>query len=74
MASKTTKTEKQETPEAVTDEVKAVADEIDKDELIKKLMAEVAELKNSVMANAAAVEEPAQPEPPEDEWEQVIVP
>ena len=39
MASKTTKTEKQETPEAVTNEVKAVADEIDKDELIKKLMA-----------------------------------
>ncbi len=72
MASKTTKTEKQETPEAVTNEVKAVADEIDKDELIKKLMAEVAELKNSVMVNAAAEEEPAQPEPPEDEWEQYI--
>lgn len=78
MASKTTKTEKQETPEAVTDEVKAVADEIDKDELIKKLMAEVAELKNSLMANAAEEEEPEEPEEPEetesleDEWEQYI--
>lgn len=56
-------------------EAKAVADEIDKDELIKKLMAEIAELKNSAMANAAEEEEPEEPEETEsleDEWEQYI--
>lgn len=67
----TKKTDKPETVEAVADEVKEVAADIDKDAEIAKLKAELELLK------AEKPEEPAKAEEPKDPWEiydEIIVP
>ena len=70
MASKKTTTAAEQ-PEAVTEEVKKVADEIDKDAEIEQLKAQIALLMQKIGADKPT-EEVKAPEPTEDEWEEYI--